>query len=117
MTLFSLLRPNTSGPYADIANAYIAHNLWPFPFPLQLLLIHAKRGGRCYSQTSTSYGGDLFAGAGDAEIPAEALQLLEERKSAKAARDWARADAIRDQLAAMGFKVLDTGAGAKLERL
>ena len=57
------------------------------------------------------------AGAGDAEIPAEALQLLEERKSAKAARDWARADAIRDQLAAMGFKVLDTGAGAKLERL
>ena len=45
MTLFSLLRPNTSGPYADIANAYIAHNLWPFPFPLQLLLIHAKRGG------------------------------------------------------------------------
>ena len=49
MTLFSLLRPNTSGPYADIANAYIAHNLWPFPFPLQLLLIHAKRGGRCYS--------------------------------------------------------------------
>ncbi|WP_164561454.1 cysteine--tRNA ligase [Nitratidesulfovibrio vulgaris] len=38
--------------------------------------------------------------------------LLEERKSVRAAKDFARADAIRDELAALGIEVRDTPSGA-----
>ena len=51
------------------------------------------------------------------DFPAEALALLEARKDAKKAKDWARADAIRDELKAMGFAVEDTREGAKLKKL
>ena len=51
------------------------------------------------------------------EFPAEALALLEERAVVRKAKDWARADAIRDELKAMGFAVEDSKEGAKLKRL
>ena len=51
------------------------------------------------------------------DFPEEALALLEARKDAKKAKDWAKADAIRDQLKAMGFAVEDTRDGAKLKKL
>ena len=38
--------------------------------------------------------------------------LLEQRNKAKAAKDWATSDAIRDRLAALGFEVKDTKDGA-----
>ena len=53
----------------------------------------------------------------DDEFPAEALALLEERAVVRKAKDWARADAIRDELKAMGFAVEDSKDGAKLKRL
>lgn len=42
--------------------------------------------------------------------PPEVQRLLAERRAARDARDWERADAIRDQLAAMGWEVQDTGS-------
>ena len=51
------------------------------------------------------------------EFPAEALALLEERAIVRKAKDWARADAIRDELKAMGFAVEDSKDGAKLKRI
>ena len=55
--------------------------------------------------------------AGQDDIPSEALELLSQRTQARKAKDWAKADGIRAQLAAMGFKVVDTPQGAHLERL
>ncbi|HEY6637898.1 MAG TPA: cysteine--tRNA ligase [Solirubrobacterales bacterium] len=52
--------------------------------------------------------------AGEDEAPAEALQLLAEREAARSAKDFERADAIRDQLAAMGWEVRDEAGGARL---
>lgn len=52
-----------------------------------------------------------------AEFPEAALNLLNERAAARGARDWARADAIRDELKAMGFAVEDSPQGAKLKPL
>ncbi len=46
----------------------------------------------------------------------EAERLLEERQEARAARDFERADAIRDELAARGWQVRDGADGAKLVR-
>lgn len=51
------------------------------------------------------------------EIPAEALALFYERAEARKARNWARADEIRERLKAMGFAVEDGKEGARLKRL
>ena len=53
----------------------------------------------------------------DAEAPdAEAQELLAEREAARAAKDFQRADELRNRLAAMGWEVRDTAEGARLRR-
>ena len=42
--------------------------------------------------------------------PPDVKRLLAERRGARDARDWDRADAIRDQLTAMGWEVQDSGS-------
>lgn len=51
------------------------------------------------------------------EFPAEATALLEERQAARKAKNFARADEIRDALKQMGFTVEDTANGPKLKKL
>ena len=46
--------------------------------------------------------------------PAEALALAERRQSARQAKEWQRADALRDQLLILGWQVQDTPDGAVL---
>lgn len=48
------------------------------------------------------------------EPPAAARRLLEERTAAREARDWDRADALRDELAGLGWAVEDGPAGTSL---
>jgi len=47
-------------------------------------------------------------------IPREAADLVAERSAARAARDYARADAIRGQLRALGWEVVDGPDGTTL---
>jgi len=47
----------------------------------------------------------------DQALPAGAGALIAEREQARAARDFAAADRLRDQLAALGVEVTDTRAG------
>ncbi|MET0823810.1 MAG: cysteine--tRNA ligase [Solirubrobacterales bacterium] len=54
--------------------------------------------------------------SGDAAADPEAEALLAERERARGDRDFARADELRDRLAAMGWTVRDTPDGAKLVR-
>ncbi|MEC8253324.1 MAG: cysteine--tRNA ligase [Planctomycetota bacterium] len=61
--------------------------------------------------------GDEPAADATGEAPAELLALLAERAEAKAAKDWARADALRDQIAAAGWRIVDAASGARLERV
>jgi cysteinyl-tRNA synthetase len=49
-----------------------------------------------------------------AEANDEAEKLLEERQEARAAKDFGRADEIRDRLAELGWEVRDGAEGAKL---
>lgn len=79
-------------------------------------------------------GKDAFQGAGGAQWPIEVVALAEElasyegdecqgavdalldvRAQARAAKDWAAADAVRDRLGALGLVVKDTPQGAKVE--
>lgn len=48
------------------------------------------------------------------DIPPEITALVEERTAAKKAKNFARADEIRDALAAQGYAVEDTAQGPKL---
>ena len=43
------------------------------------------------------------------DLPDDVRSLLERRTDARAARDWARADALRDEIAALGWEVQDAG--------
>jgi cysteinyl-tRNA synthetase len=54
--------------------------------------------------------------ASDEGADPEAEALLAEREAARAARDFARADELRDQLAALGWTVRDTPEGVRLVR-
>ena len=56
------------------------------------------------------------AADGDA-LPADVVSLLDERVAARAARDWARADALRDELAGRGIAVEDTRDGQRWKRM
>jgi cysteinyl-tRNA synthetase len=47
-------------------------------------------------------------------IPREAAKLLEEREEARVARDFERADAIRERLAELGWEVRDSADGPRL---
>jgi cysteinyl-tRNA synthetase len=52
----------------------------------------------------------------DEEAPAEAQRLLAEREEARRAKDFERADSLRDRLAGMGWEVRDEAGGARLVR-
>ncbi|HNI34649.1 MAG TPA: cysteine--tRNA ligase [Microthrixaceae bacterium] len=54
---------------------------------------------------------DEVAAVGD-----EAATLCRQRDDARAAKEWARADEIRDQLQAMGYVVEDTPTGTKVRK-
>ncbi len=52
----------------------------------------------------------------EAEAPAELQALLEARQAARQAKDFKRADAIRDELKAKGWIIEDTPKGPKLKK-
>ena len=51
------------------------------------------------------------------DLDADLRQLLDDRVAARAARDWAAADRLRDELAARGISVEDTRDGQRWRRL
>ncbi|WP_133498481.1 cysteine--tRNA ligase [Cognatilysobacter terrigena] len=59
---------------------------------------------------------EWFARGADSSDDARIAALVEERTAAKKSRDFARADAIRDQLAAEGVLLEDTAAGVRWRR-
>ena len=56
----------------------------------------------------------LPAAAPAAEIPAEVQALVDERAAARAAKNWAESDRLRDAIAALGWEVRDSKAGQTL---
>lgn len=49
-------------------------------------------------------------------IPAEVTALVEARAAARAAKDWADSDRLRDELATLGWSVTDTPDGPQITR-
>jgi cysteinyl-tRNA synthetase len=59
---------------------------------------------------------DDAAANSEEPIPAEVEALARQREMARAARDYDRADALRDEIGAAGFEVIDEGARSTLRR-
>ncbi len=53
----------------------------------------------------------------ESSVPPELEASLEQRNAARKARDFKRADALRDELKAKGWTIEDTPKGARLKRL
>lgn len=63
---------------------------------------------------------DQVLGVGEVQelqVPPEIQSLVEARQAARKARDFARADALREQLRAAGWLVEDTPRGPRLKRI
>ncbi|MDO4478484.1 MAG: cysteine--tRNA ligase [Lachnospiraceae bacterium] len=58
----------------------------------------------------------LICDVPDEALSAEVEAKIAERQEARKAKDFARADAIRDELAAMGIELMDTKEGVKWKR-
>ncbi len=61
--------------------------------------------------------GLLYERKEESAIPQEVLDLAEARTVAKRAKDFAKADAIRDQIQAIGYAIRDTRQGVEIKPL
>ena len=60
---------------------------------------------------------EWFAGAADGELSAESInEMIEKRNAARAAKDFATADSLRDELAAAGVQIEDGPEGTTWRR-
>ena len=51
------------------------------------------------------------------EIPVEVTELVEQRKAARKAKDFAEADRLRDAIAALGYAVRETRQGTEITKI
>ncbi|MBR9678170.1 MAG: cysteine--tRNA ligase [Nanoarchaeota archaeon] len=51
------------------------------------------------------------------EAPKKVLKLIKEREEARKKKDWVAADALRDKIKSLGWKVQDSREGPKLEKV
>jgi cysteinyl-tRNA synthetase len=70
--------------------------------------------GAAVVEVCAAVGLMLDAGAADADVPAELLELARQRDAARADRDFAAADDLRDRIQAAGWVVEDTADGTAL---
>ena len=74
----------------------------------------ADEAGESYPIEVVDLAADIVGYAGG--NPSEAVEaLLAARADARAAKDWALADAVRDGLAALGLRIMDTPQGQRVE--
>jgi cysteinyl-tRNA synthetase len=57
------------------------------------------------------------AGSASADIPAEVLELVEQRKAARKDKNFALADELRDKIAALGYEVKETRQGTEINKI
>jgi hypothetical protein len=88
---------------------FSVHELGPF---------HQPEGRAGLTAEVWAYVKDTQAQAAKTPKPSpEVLSLLEQREAARAGRDWATADALRERIADLGWEIKDTQQGPQLGSL
>ncbi|MBQ6006895.1 MAG: cysteine--tRNA ligase, partial [Kiritimatiellae bacterium] len=82
------------------------------------LVRHVNASGTCskavldvFRKMDSVLGVVFFGKAEKAEVPAEVQALLDARAAARAAKNWAESDRLRDEIAAAGWAVKDSKDG------
>ena len=75
----------------------------------------ARRGAALMRELDTVLG--VLEHDADTELPSELTEMLEARVQARADRDWARSDELRDALAEAGVVVEDTPDGQRWRKV
>ena len=57
------------------------------------------------------------ANEASSEIPAEVMELVEQRKAARKDKNFALADELRDKIAALGYEVKETRQGTEINKI
>ena len=102
-TVFSLIKElnqyeTAAGP--NVMDSAVLDDTWAF-----LTDVVAILGLHCD-------GIDALAADEVAEVPAQVTELMNRRKEARDAKNWAEADLIRDEITALGFVIEDGSDGA-----
>jgi cysteinyl-tRNA synthetase len=87
--------------------------------PRALGLLHTYASPRLWKEFDSVLGLDIEKRAvlrAEEAAPAEVVALVEARQAARKARDFARSDALRDEIAALGWEVADTPQGPTVKR-
>ena len=53
----------------------------------------------------------------DEAIPEDIRRMADERQAARAGKDWAEADRLRDEIRARGYELKDTPDGVKINKI
>ena len=69
-----------------------------------------------FQKMDTVLGVIFFGKAAKAEVPAEIQALLDARAAARAAKNWAESDRLRDEIAAAGWAVKDSKDGQSVTK-
>ena len=85
-----------------------------FNTPDALALMHGWRDHELLRRGLAVFG--LSSLAEEEAAPAELVDLAEQRQAARAAKDFAEADRLRDAIAAAGWEVRDEAGGFRLVR-
>ncbi|MES1246569.1 MAG: cysteine--tRNA ligase [Actinomycetota bacterium] len=83
-----------------------------FNTPEALAVLHGWRDHALLQRALALFGLDSLAAR--AEAPAEVVALAEQRKAARAAKDFAESDRLRDEIGALGWDVRDVAGGYEL---
>ena len=57
------------------------------------------------------------ANEASSDIPAEVMELVEQRKTARKDKNFALADELRDKIAALGYEVKETRQGTEINKI
>ena len=101
--------------YAALAGAPVQAGLYALPLALGVYAFVGSSPQLIVGPVSTVsvLTGSIVASHG-AKSPEEALALVAQREAARSRRDWAEADRLRAQVAALGWEVRDTPAGPQV---
>ena len=124
--------PTAAGPDADAVDAFRAamDDDLSTPAVVALLSDLRRRANTHLDEGDPAAAGPLVAAvkeisgalglvlgpAAGEEVPTEVLELVARRDQARADRDFGAADALRDQLVALGWVVEDTASGTKVHQ-
>jgi cysteinyl-tRNA synthetase len=61
--------------------------------------------------------GLLYNTSDENEIPQEVLDLAQQRTEARKAKDFAKADELRDKITALGYSIKETRQGTEIKKI